>query len=127
MARTNNTPIDPAKPGAPHAGMILPQPLADDVSLAAARTAAREWADKALVLGQAGDTDQARHARFRAEAWLVKMLALEAQDGRFVSNKLPIARLGAPRRSPPKERRGATLNNAALRAWTRSPLCEQAE
>jgi hypothetical protein len=99
--------------------MILPQPLADDVSFVAAQTAAREWADKALVLGQAGDTDQARYARFRAEAWLVKMLTLEARDGRLESDKLPIARRRARRPSPPTERQEAKLNNAALRTWPR--------
>src|SRR3984957_767604 len=74
-----------------HPGMILQPPPADDVSFVAAQTAAREWADKALDLGQAGDTEQARYARFRAEASLVKMLALEAQEGRLKNDKLPIA------------------------------------
>jgi hypothetical protein len=124
MAHTNNTPIDPA---APHPGMILQLPPADDVSFVAAQTAAREWADKALVLGQAGDTDQARYARFHAEAWLAKMLALEAQDGRLENDKLAIARPRAQHRAPPGERQEAKLNNAALRTWPRSRLREQAE
>jgi hypothetical protein len=137
MAHTNNTLIDPAarlrykaaagtygqalpvQLEAPPPGMILPPPLADDVSFAAAQTAAREWADKALLLGQAGDTDQARYARVRAEAWLVKMLALEAQIGRPENDKLPIARTRAQRRAPLGERRDAQLNNAALRTWPR--------
>ena len=118
MADTNNAWIDPAarlrykaaagthgqalpvQLEAPPPGMILPPPLADDVSFEAAQTAAREWADKALLLGQAGDTDRARYARVRAEAWLVKMLALEAQIGRLRNDKLPIARPRAQRRSP---------------------------
>ena len=104
--------------------ILHPSP-ADDVSFVAAQTAAREWADKALELGQAGDTEQARYARFHAEAWLVKMLALEAQDGRLKNDKLPIARPRAQRRSPPNERREAKLNNAALRIWPR--LSVQAE
>jgi len=138
MAYTNNTPINPAARrrfevaleiygqalplhlAAPRPGTILQPPLADDVSFVAARTAAREWADKALDLGQAGDTEQARHARFRAEAWLVKMLALEAQDGRLGSDKVPIPRSRAQRRSPVDEQRSAKLNNAALRTWPRS-------
>jgi hypothetical protein len=145
MALTNNTPINPAARlrfkaalgtygqavprhlAAPNPDMILQLPPAGDVSFVAAQTAAREWADKALVLGQAGDTDQARFARFRAEAWLVKMLAIEAQDGRLENDKLPIARPRAQRRSPPEERQEAKLNNAALRTWPRSRLREQAK
>jgi hypothetical protein len=137
MAHTNNIPINPAarlrykaaaetysqalpeQLEAPPPGMILPPPLADDVSFEAAQTAAREWADKALLLGQAGDTDRARYARVRAEAWLVKMLALEAQNGRLENDKLPIARPRAQRRAPLGERRDAKLNNAALRTWPR--------
>ena len=142
MAHTKNTPINPAARlrfkaalgtygqslplhlAAAHPGMILQPPPADDVSFVAAQTAAREWADKALVLGQAGDTDQARYARFRAEAWLVKMLAIEARDERLENDKLPIARPRAQRRPPPGERREAKLNNAALRTWPRSLLRE---
>jgi hypothetical protein len=145
MAHTNKTPIKPASRlrfeaalgtygqappqhlAAPNPDMLLQLPSAGDVSFVAAQTGAREWADKALVLGQAGDTDQARHARFRAEAWLVKMLAIEAQDGRLENDKLPIARPRAQRRSPPRERQEAKLNNAALRTWPRSRLREQAE
>jgi hypothetical protein len=131
MAHTNNTPINPAarrrfEAALGISGQALPlhlaalhPPPADDVSFVAAQTAAREWADKALELGQAGDTEQARYARFRAEAWLVKMLAIEAQDGRLENDKLPIARPRAQRRSPPAERREAKLNNAALRTWPR--------
>jgi hypothetical protein len=124
MAHTNNIPINPA---APNPDMILQLPPAGDVSFVAAQTAAREWADKALVLSQAGDTDRARYARFRAEAWLVKMLAIEAQDGRLESDKLPIARPRAQRRSPPAARHEPKLNNAALRPWPRSRLREPAE
>jgi hypothetical protein len=87
------------------------------VSFVAAQTAAREWADKALTLGQAGDTDQSRHARLRAEAWLVKMLDIEAQDERLENGKLPITRpitrSSARRRAP----RAEGLNNDALRTW----------
>jgi hypothetical protein len=137
MAHTNNIPINPAarlrfkaaaqtygqalplQLEAPPPGMILPPPLADDVSFEAAQTAAREWADKALLLGQAGDTDRARYARIRAEAWLVKMLALEAHNGRLENDKLPIARPRTQRRAPLGERRDAKLNNAALRTWPR--------
>lgn len=125
MARTNNIPLNPATPPP---GMIHELPLANDLSFAAAQAAAREWADKALVLGQAGDSDQARYARFRAEAWLVKMLTLEAQLGKLENGNLSTA--GRPRRAqrrPPfRERREATLNNAALSAWPRSLLREQA-
>jgi hypothetical protein len=137
MAHTNNTPINPAAGlrfeaaletygqavprhlAAPNPDMILQLPLANDMSFVAAQTGAREWADKALLLGQAGDTDQARYARFRAEAWLGKMLALEAQIGRLESDKLPIARPRGQRRAPLGERRDAKLNNAALRTWPR--------
>jgi hypothetical protein len=133
MAYTNNTPINPAArlrfeaaPGtygqalprhlaAPNPDMILQLPPAGDVSFVAAQTAAREWADKALDLGQAGDTDRARYARFRAEAWLVKMLAIEAQEARLENDRLPIARPRIQRRSPPNKRREAKLNSAALR------------
>ncbi len=145
MAHTNNTPINPATRlrfeaplgtygqalplpvAAPHPGMIPQPPLVDDLSFVDAQTAAREWADKALALGQAGDTDQARYATFRAEAWLVKMLALEAQDSRLENDKLLIARPRAQRRSPPRERREAKLNNIALRTWPRSHLRNQAK
>ena len=138
MAHTNNTAINPAARrrfetalgiygrglppyvAAPHTGMILQPPSADDVSFVAAQTAAREWANRALDLGQAGDTEEARYARFRAEASLVKMLALEAQEGRFSNDKLPIACSRVQRRSPPRERREVKLNNAALRSWPRS-------
>jgi hypothetical protein len=137
MAHTNNTAINPtarrrfetavgiycqALPHlvAPHPGMVLQPPSADDVTFVAAQTAARAWADKALHLGQAGDTEQARYARFRAEASLVEMLALEAQEGRLKNDKLPIA----PSRSPPRERRELKLDNAALRTWPRSLLRE---
>jgi hypothetical protein len=102
--------------------MILQPPPVDDVSFVAAQTAAREWADKALDFGQAGDTEQARYASFRAEASLVKMLAIEAQERRLKNDKLPIARSRARRPSPPHERRQAKLNNAALRTWPRSLL-----
>jgi hypothetical protein len=145
MAHTNNTPINPAARlrfeaalethgqapprhiAAPNPDMLLQMPSAGDLSFVAAQTGAREWADKALVLGQAGDTDQARYARFHAEAWLVKMLAIEAQDLRLANDKLPIARPGAQRRSSPRERPKAKLNNDALRTWPRSRLREQAE
>ena len=143
MAHSNNTPSKPVARlrfeaaletyglaplrhlAAPNPDMILQMPSAGDMSFVAAQTGAREWADKALVLGQAGDTDQARYARSRAEAWLVKMLAIEAQDLRLENDKLPIARPLAQRRSPPAERREAKLNNAALRIWPR--LSVQAE
>jgi hypothetical protein len=105
--------------------MILEPFLADGVSFVAAQTAAREWADKALDFGQAGDTEQARYARFRAEAWLVKMIALEAQDGKLENVKLPLAHPRAQRRAPLEERRQANLNNAPLRAWPRSRLRER--
>jgi hypothetical protein len=145
MADTNNTPIKPgaglrfeaaletygqAPPrhlAAPSPHMILQMPSAGDLSFVAAQAGAREWADKALVLGQAGDTDQARHARSRAEAWLVKMLAIEAQDLRLENDKLPIARPGAQRRSSARESQEGKLNNAALRTWPRSRLREQAK
>jgi hypothetical protein len=145
MAHANNTPNNPAAGrrfeaalgaygqapprhlAAPNPDMFLHLPLADDMSFVAAQTGAREWADKALALGQAGDTDQARYARFRAEAWLVKMLAIEAQDSRLQNDKLPIARPRAQRRSLPEERQEAKLNNAALRTWPRSRLREPAE
>jgi hypothetical protein len=104
--------------------MILQPPSADDVTFVAAQTAARAWADKALDLGQASDTEQARYARFRAEASLVEMLALEAQEGRLKNDKLPIAPSRAQHRSPPRERRELKLNNAALRTWPRSLLRE---
>ena len=91
------------------------------MSFVAAQTAAREWADKALELGQVGDTEQARYARFRAEAWLVKMLTLEAQDGRLENDTLPIARPRPQRRSLSGETREAQLNNA-LRTWPRLRL-----
>jgi hypothetical protein len=138
MAHTNNTAINPAVrrrfgtalgiygQAPPRISRPLPPP-ADDVSFVAAQTAAREWADKALDLGQAGDTEQARYARFRAEASLVKMLALEAHEGRLNHDKLPIARSRAQRRSPPRERQEVKLNNAALRSWPRSLLREQGE
>ena len=137
MAHTNNTAINaaarrrfetalgtygqalPAYLAPPHPRMILQPPLTDDVSFVAAQTAAREWANKALDLGQAGDTEQARYATLRAEASLVKMLALEAQEGRLENDKLPIACSRAQRRSPPRERRELKLNNAALRSWPR--------
>jgi hypothetical protein len=136
MAHTNNTAINaaarrrgtalgtygqalPPYLAPPHPGMVLQPPLTDDVSFVAAQTAAREWANKALDLGQAGDTEQARYATLRAEASLVKMLALEAQEGRLENDKLPIACSRAQRRSPPRERRELKLNNAALRSWPR--------
>ena len=101
--------------------MTLQPPPVDDMSLVAAQTAAREWADKALELGQVGDTEQARYARFRAEAWLVKMLALEAQNGRLQNDTFPIARPHPQRRSSSGENREAQLNNA-LRTWPRLRL-----
>ena len=135
MADTNNTPIKrvarprfeaaletygqalPRRRPAPHPDTILQPPTEGDVSFVAAQTAAREWADKALTLGQAGDTDQSRHARLRAEAWLVKMLDIEAQDERLENGKLPITRpitrSSARRRAP----RAEGLNNDALRTW----------
>jgi hypothetical protein len=137
MANTNNTPIKaaarhrfeaalgtygqapPQHVAAPNPDMLLQMPSDGDVSFVAAQTGAREWADKALVLGQAGDTDQARYARFRAEAWLVKMLAIEAQIGTLENDKLPIARPRGQRHSPPRERQEAKLNNVALRTWPR--------
>jgi len=145
MAHTNNTPINPAAQlrleaapatsgralalhfAAPHPGMILQPPPPDDMSFVAAQTAAREWADKALVLAEAGDTDQARYARLQAEAWVVKMLALEAQGVRPENDKPPNARLRAQRRSFSAERQAGKLNNAALRTWSRSPLPEPAD
>ena len=145
MAHTNNTPINPAAGlrfeaalethgrtpprhiAAPNPDMLLQMPSAGDLTSVAAQTGAREWADKALVLGQAGDTDQARYARSRAEAWLVKMLAIEARDLRLENDKLTLARPGAQRRSSPRERPEAKLNNDALRTWPRSRLRKQAE
>jgi hypothetical protein len=145
MSKTNNARINPAARlrfeaaletygqavprhlAAPNPDMILQLPPAGDVSFVAAQTAAREWADKALVLGQAGDTEQSRHARLRAEAWLVKMLAIEVQDGRLENDKLPIARPRTQRRSPPAALQEPKLNNAALRTWPRSRLREPAE
>ncbi len=140
MAHTNNSPINPAarrridtapRPyrqalprhlAAPRPDMIRRPPPEEIVSFVTAQTAAREWADKALELGQIGDTEQARYARFRAEAWLVKMLAIEAEDGRRESQQLPNARPRAQRRLPPGENRDAILNNAALRTWPRLRL-----
>jgi hypothetical protein len=59
--------------------MTLLHRAGNGVSFVDAQAAAREWADKALDLAQAGDTERARYAIFRAEACLVKMLALETQ------------------------------------------------
>jgi hypothetical protein len=143
MVHTNETLINPEVPrrfdpaaglygqalplhlAAPHPGMILQPSPADDVSLVAAQTAARTWADKAFDLAQAGDTEQSRYAVFRAEAWLVKMLDLETRDASPPTAKLPVVRRRVQRRSPPEERREAKLNNATLRTWQRSRLCEQ--
>jgi hypothetical protein len=124
MAYTNNTPRHLA---APTPGMILQMPPPDDVSFVAAQTAARAWADKALVLAQGGDTEQARYARLQAEAWLVKMLALETVVGKLENKELPKARPRIQRRSPLAERREGKLNNCALRAWSRSPPGEPTE
>src|ERR1700679_825969 len=117
MAYTNNTPIKPVARNrletapstygqelpmhltAPRPHMTSQLPQADAVSFVTAQTAAREWADKALDLGQVGDTEQARHARFRAEAWLLKMLAIEAQDGSRERYELTVARPRARRPS----------------------------
>jgi hypothetical protein len=59
---------------------------------------------------------------------LVKMLTLEAQLGKLENDTLSTA--GRPRRAqrrrPLRERPEATLNNAALSTWTRTPLREQA-
>jgi hypothetical protein len=103
-------------------GMILKPSPQDEVSFIAAQTAARDWADKALELGQSGNTEQARGARIRAEACLAKMLALEAQGGRLKNDKPPIALARLKRRSPPAERQAAQLNNAALLTWPRLPV-----
>jgi hypothetical protein len=80
----------------------------------------RTWAEKSFDLAQAGDTEQSRYAIFRAEAWLVKVLALEARDARPENAKLPVVRRRAQHRSPPEERREAKLNNTTLRTWQRS-------
>ena len=140
MADINSTPINPAARRrfetalssyhqalpmhlTPRCPPTFPQPpQADPVSFVTAQAAAREWADKALDLGQVGDTEQARHARFRAEAWLGKMLAIEAQDGTRERHELPVARPRVQRRSPPGESREANLNNSALRTWPRLRL-----
>ncbi len=140
MAYTNNTPINPVARSrfetalrtyrqalpmhltAPRPHMTPAPPQADAVSFVTAQTAAREWADKALDLGQVGDTEEARHARFRAEAWLVKMLAIEAQDGARERHELPVARPRAQRPSLPGRSRKANLNNSALRTWPRLRL-----
>jgi hypothetical protein len=141
MAYTNDTPIKPAARRrfetalssyrqalpmhltAPRPPVIPQPPQADPVSFVTAQAGAREWADKALDLGQVGDTEQARHARFRAEAWLGKMLAIEeAQDGTRERHELPVARPRARRRSLPGETRDANLNNSALRSWPRLRL-----
>ena len=140
MAYTNNTPSKPVARNrfetaprtygealpvrltAPRPRMTPQPPQADAVSFLTAQTAAREWADKALDLGQAGDTEQARDARFRAEAWLVKMLAIEAQDGTRERHELPVAGPRAQRSSLPGKSREANLNNSALRSWPRLRL-----
>jgi hypothetical protein len=140
MAYTNNTPIKPVVRSrfetapstygqelpmhlvAPRPRMTPQLPAADAVSFVTAQNAAREWADKALDLGQLGDTEQARHARFRAEAWLLKMLAIEAQDGMRERHELPVARPRAQRRSLPGKSREANPNNPALRSWPRLRL-----
>jgi hypothetical protein len=108
MAQTNNIPHDPA---ARHR-----------FEVAAAQSAAREWADKALELGQVGDTEAARYAISRAEASLVKMLSLEAQGARLENDKFPVARLPVQRRLSSGESREAQLNNAALLTWPRLRL-----
>ncbi len=140
MTYTNNAPIKPvarnrcetalrtygqALPmhlAAPRPHMTPPPPQADAVSFVTAQAAAREWADKALDLGQVGDTEQARHARFRAEAWVVKMLAIEAQDGTRERHELPVACSRAQRPSLPGKSREGKLNNSALRSWPRLRL-----
>jgi hypothetical protein len=145
MAHTTNTPnksaaglrfeaalesygqAPPRHLAAPNPDMILQMPSVGDLSFVAAQTGAREWADKALILGQAGDTDQARYARLRAEAWLVKMLAIEAKDLRLANDKLQIGRPGAQRRSSPRQRPEVKLNNDALGMWPRLRPREQAE
>jgi hypothetical protein len=145
MAHTNNTPIDraarlrfDAAPGtsgqtlplhlaAPTPGMTLQLPPPDDMSFVAAQRATRAWADKALVLAEGGDTEQGRYARFQAEAWLVRMLALEALVGKVGNKELPKARPRTQRRSAPAERREGKLNNSALRTWSRSLPAEPAE
>ena len=103
-------------------GMILKRSPQDEMSFIAAQTAARDWADKALELGQSGNTEQARGARIRAEACLAKMLALEAPGGRLKNDRPPTALARVKRRSPPADRQAAQLNNAALLTWPRLPM-----
>ena len=50
----------------------------DSASHTEAQSKAREWADRALELSDAGELEQARVAEVHAEIWLTRMLKIEA-------------------------------------------------
>ncbi|MEP7243802.1 MAG: hypothetical protein ABI885_08955 [Gammaproteobacteria bacterium] len=111
----------------------------DSASLTEAQTKAREWADRALELSDAGELEQARVAEVHAEIWLTRMLKIEAtlQGIPRLSERVqkPVARPPvqsalASRAATPKYCRtqlstipamdqSTVANSVMLRAWKR--------
>jgi hypothetical protein len=56
---------------------VSSDPRIDNPTFAEAQSNACEWADKAIDLYQAGDTEQTRHAARLAEVWLARMHTFE--------------------------------------------------
>ncbi|MEJ1961497.1 MAG: hypothetical protein WDO56_08110 [Gammaproteobacteria bacterium] len=92
-------------------------------SFNAAQKKARAWADQGIDLRQAGDTEMAMRAEKLAEAWVARMLDIEAA---MAGTRLR-GRVGASRRKHAREDQRlrmstATRTNVTFLAWPRSQL-----
>lgn len=73
----------------------VPSAAIDRPRFAEVQDRAREWADKAIDLHQAGYADQAREAERQAEIWLTRMLEMEGEFRSAARSSIMTRNLGS--------------------------------